>query len=155
MNNNKVHSQGTVPFSWENKPGLRKYSKDDHYHGDFPIIKLPPSPCPPENSRASFHHNMQIPPPPCLNFQHQQRRSSRRSSKKKYDDPFLIAYKECTKTTRKDDHKWSSGVISRVDGVFGLKNNLSIFSCKHSNNVIDDSIFRVSQLPISKSQRES
>ncbi|KAL3505039.1 hypothetical protein ACH5RR_034880 [Cinchona calisaya] len=152
MNNNKVHSQRSVPFSWENKPGVSKDYVDRG--GDFPAIKVSP---PPENSRASFHHDLQIPPPPCPNFQQPLRSSSRRINFKKNDDPFLIAYKEVTKSTEKDDHKWSGGVISRGDhGGFGLmKKNFSLFSCKHSSNVIDDSIVRVSHLPISKSQREN
>ncbi|CDP01013.1 unnamed protein product [Coffea canephora] len=161
MNNSKVHSQRTVPFSWENKPGVSKDSKNGLRHhrtsgdqGDFPIAKLPPPPCRPEKSRASFHSDLQIPPPPCPNFQHPLRSSSRRISFKKNDDPFLLAYKECTKSTSKN-HKGLSGVINRIDVGLGLKKNLSVFSCKHSgNNVIDDSVVRISQLPVSN-PRES
>lgn len=166
MNNSKVHSQRTVPFSWENKPGVSKDSKDDlHHHyttstgdhdqGEFPSIKLQPPPCPPEKSRASFGSDLQIPPPPCPNFQQPLRSSSRRSFRKN-DDPFLLAYKECTKSNRKKDHKGLKGVMNRIDGGLGLRKNLSVFSCKQrSGNFTDDSIVRVSQLPVSKSQRES
>lgn len=161
MNNNKVQSRRTVlPFSWESKPGVSKDGNDDNLlggggggGGDFPVIKLPPPPCPKEKSnQASFDHDLQIPPPPCASFQKPLRsNSARRSFRKNIDDPFLIAYIECTKSAR-DDHKWS-GVISKRDGGFGIKKNLSLFSCKHSSNVIDDSIVRVSQFPTSKSQR--
>ncbi|CAI9777199.1 unnamed protein product [Fraxinus pennsylvanica] len=141
----KVHSQGNVPFSWENKPGVRKITLqeyDVHHHQYFAPPKLPPPPCPPENGRASFH-DMQIPLPPCT-FQ-QLSRSDSRKGLKKIDDPFLIAYKECTKSTRKGK---TTSCAGREDNKgFGLtKKNVpvSVFSCKKSCSVREDSIIKLS-----------
>ncbi|CAA3007005.1 Hypothetical predicted protein [Olea europaea subsp. europaea] len=154
----KVHSQGNVPFSWENKPGVRKITPqeyDIHNHDHcFAPPKLPPPPCPPENGRVSFH-DMQIPLPPCA-FQ-QLSRCSSRNSLEKFDDPFLIAYKECTKSTRKG--KTTSCAGREDDKGFGLiKKNVSVsgsvFSCKKSCSVREDSIVRLSQLSVSRSSRD-
>ncbi|CAI9115988.1 OLC1v1017022C1 [Oldenlandia corymbosa var. corymbosa] len=175
MNSNKVHSKRTVlPFSWESKPGVSK-GRDDEEHkqhirggrdGDeFPAIKLPPPPCAEDKSKASNStksselDSTKIPPPPCPNFQHPLKSNSLRRSFRKNDDPFLIAYIECTKSTSRDDlYKRPSSTPShgsRKGGgeLFGIRKNLSIFSCKHSSNVMESSIVRVSQLPASKSQR--
>ncbi|KAA8528440.1 hypothetical protein F0562_035795 [Nyssa sinensis] len=102
MSNNKVHLQGNVPFSWENKPGVSKITCHDcpADEGHFKVKVLPPPPCPPENIAAkASYHDLQIPLPPCP-FQPPSRSSSRRGIRKE-DDPFLTAYKECTKSTRK------------------------------------------------------
>ncbi|PIN04017.1 hypothetical protein CDL12_23450 [Handroanthus impetiginosus] len=173
----KVHSDGNVPFSWENKPGVSKLAasnpqdchhlapspklspppypensrvsfrhdlqiplQQDDYHHYAPRPKLPPPPCHPENSRVSFH-DLQIPLPPCA-FQPPSRSSSKKGLKK-IDDPFLIAYKEVTKSTRKGDQG------------LGLMKNMSIFSCKKSScRVAEDSVVRLSQLPLSRSRRD-
>ncbi|PIN11612.1 hypothetical protein CDL12_15797 [Handroanthus impetiginosus] len=178
----KVHSHGKVPFSWENKPGVSKAAsatwqdhhhlapspklspppcpennkvsfhhdlqiplqhppaaRQDHYHHSASRPKLPPPPCPPENSRVSFR-DLQIPLPPCA-FQPPSRSSSKKGLKK-IDDPFWIAYKEVTKSTRKGGQG------------LGLTKNMSIFSCKKSScSVAEDSVVRLSQLPISRSRR--
>uniref|UniRef100_A0A5B7BYG1 Uncharacterized protein n=1 Tax=Davidia involucrata TaxID=16924 RepID=A0A5B7BYG1_DAVIN len=148
MSNNKVHSQGNVPFSWENKPGVSKVTRHDcpTDEGHFKV-KLPPPPCPTENVRVSFH-DLQIPLPPCA-FQPPSRSSSKRGLRKE-DDPFLTAYKECTKSTRKGK------LSTKKDGVgFGIRKNMSIFSCKQSCSVRDDNMIKVSHhLPNSKSERE-
>ncbi|KAK2977683.1 hypothetical protein RJ640_006023 [Escallonia rubra] len=152
--NRKVHSHGNVPFSWENKPGVSKAAafeeefRSDEGRGQSGR-RLPPPPCPPEQkARASFH-DLQVPLPPCA-FQGQLRSSSKRGLRYQ-DDPFLMAYKECTKTTRK-------GKVLGVgrDDIFGhgFRKKMSNFSCKQSCSVMEDSMVRISQLPISKSQRE-
>ncbi|KAG8377451.1 hypothetical protein BUALT_Bualt08G0034300 [Buddleja alternifolia] len=141
----KVHSQGKVPFSWENKPGVSKSARQDIDH--LTPSKLPLPPCPPESARASFH-DMQIPLPPCA-FHPPPSRSTSKKGLKKIDDPFLIAYKEVTKSSKRG--KRLSG--DKGDQGFGLK-NMSIFSCKqYSSCVMEDSLVRLSQLPISKSHK--
>ncbi|KAM3237530.1 hypothetical protein P3L10_012559 [Capsicum annuum] len=118
--NNKVHSQGNVPFSWEKKPGVSKITPTKSCDtGDF-STKLPPPPC-------AFQPPW--PRPPLW------RSSSRRICRKQgYDDPFDMAIKECTKSLRK----------SKAD--FGFerkkkkKNSMSNFSCKKSCSVMEDSI---------------
>lgn len=144
----KVHSQGNVPFSWENEPGVSKAAPPQDHH-NLPPPKLPPPPCPPENSRVSYH-DLQIPLPPCA-FQPPSRSSSMKGLKKTHDDPFLIAYKEVTKSTKKG----KSLSANKGDQVFGLMKNISIFSCKQSScSVAEDSVVRLSQLPISRSRRD-
>ena len=132
----KVHSQRNVPFSWENEPGIRKATPPHHHHQQQqPPRKLPPPPCPLDNSRVTYH-DLRIPLPPCA-F-HQPSRS-RRSSSKKIDDPFLIAYKEVTRSTgvKKGDQSFGGSVIN-------------IFSCKQSSSCGVE----LSQLPVSRSFRD-
>lgn len=138
----KVHSQRNIPFSWENEPGVSKAAPpQEHQH--LPPAKLPPPPCPPENSRVS----LQIPLPPCA-FQTAPLRNASKKGPKKMDDPFLIAYKEVTKSTRK-------GKPSSEDQGFKVMKNISIFSCKQSScGVVQDSVVRFGDLPISKSRRD-
>ncbi|KAI3465237.1 hypothetical protein Pfo_021900 [Paulownia fortunei] len=152
MMSSKVHSQGNVPFSWENKPGVSKSAaavaarQDHHHHLAQP--KLPPPPCPPDNARVSFH-DLQIPLPPCA-FQPPSRSSSKKGLKK-IDDPFLIAYKEVTKSTKKG----KSLGANKGDQGLGVMKNMSIFSCKQSScSVTEDSVVKLSQLPISRSHRD-
>lgn len=122
-----------VPFSWENEPGVSKVSdlKDDD--GPRLSFKLPPPPCPTESGRVSVR-DIQIPLPPCA-FQPPSRSSSRRGlGFNKHDqDPFLAAFKECTKNSRKGKLR---------------KKAMFNFSCKNSCGVRDDNLVRVShQLP--------
>ncbi|KAL2232690.1 UNVERIFIED_CONTAM: hypothetical protein Sindi_1449000 [Sesamum indicum] len=145
----KIHSQGKVPFSWENKPGVSKEAARQHDQPhDVEPPKLPPPPCPHENGRVPSH-DLQIPLPPCP-FQPAPSRSSSRKGLKKIDDPFLIAYKEVTKSSKKS--KALGG--SKGDQGFGLMKNMANFSCKQSScGVAEDSVVRLSQLPISRSHK--
>lgn len=149
MSNNNLHPQFgdlNIPFSWENKPGVSKSTPPDSPAEAARFMeKLPPPPCQPE--KASLHQDLKIPLPPCV-FQSPLRSSFRRGLRKE-DDPFLLAYQECTKSTKK-------GKANRDEVDFGIlkKSSMSFFSCKHSCSVRDDSIVRISQLPISKSLRE-
>lgn len=176
-------------FSWEEKPGVskvleRKTTEEQNYNyfsgtddggdgsgvGDdtshtLKLIKLPPPPGPPEKYRTSFRNDLQIPPPPCAFFQPPLRCSSR----KKNDDPFLIAYKECTKSSRKDHIKLGKFTTTTTgddgddgDGHggselrFGLKKNISFLNCKHScSSLVSDSIISTSQFPVSRSRKET
>ncbi|KAL1546613.1 hypothetical protein AAHA92_23187 [Salvia divinorum] len=133
MLSSKVHSQRNAPFSWENEPGIRKAAPP--HHRQQPPRKLPPPPCPLDNSRVSYH-DLRVPLPPCA-F-HQPSRS-RRSSAKKIDDPFLIAYKEVTRSTgtKKGDQRFGGSVMN-------------IFSCKQSSSCGVE----LSQLPVSRSFRD-
>ncbi|MCD9645101.1 hypothetical protein HAX54_033777, partial [Datura stramonium] len=102
--NNKVHFKGNVPFSWEKKPGVSKITPTKNCAtGEYSPKVLPPPPC---KSKVAPLHHLQIPLPPCTSQPPApplSRSSSRRIFKKQdnHDDPFYIAYKECTKSSRK------------------------------------------------------
>ncbi|KAJ4848789.1 hypothetical protein Tsubulata_025773 [Turnera subulata] len=154
MNQNKIHSRGNVPFSWENKPGVSKVV--DHHdqllddHQEKLIMKLPPPPCPVESPRVSAY-DIQIPLPPCTFQSTPTRSSSRKGLKYKQDDPFMAAFKECTKsttttTTAKRSDKWSKSVLG-----LSKKGMFINFSCKQSCSVRIDNFVKVSQLPCERS----
>ncbi|GAA0163123.1 hypothetical protein Leryth_005387 [Lithospermum erythrorhizon] len=155
---NKVHSQSKVPFSWENKPGESKISStktrscdhDDHSLGQLEVAsKLPPPPSlHAENvNRAGSFLYLQIPLPPCA-FQQPRQRSSSKRYIKKNDDPFMIAIKQCSKSSAGGDR-----LVRKTTG-FGMKERKkSLFSCKHSCNVVHGSIIKVPQVPILQLER--
>ncbi|MCL7029429.1 hypothetical protein MKW94_027143 [Papaver nudicaule] len=135
MSNSKVHSQGSVPFSWENQPGVSKktYREDSHDDGYYKQL-LPPPPCPPIlDSPAKTKIDLKIPLPPCP-LQYKLSRSNSTCSRKgglkrSNEDPFFAAYKECTKTkSRFTRTTKSSG--------FGM------FSCKNSCGVNENSLIK-------------
>lgn len=146
---NNINEEKTVPpFPWETKivisskeqQKLKECTIDDiAFHLE---AKLPPPPCPPEKFRASLHDNL-LPPPPRV-F-HLPLWNPARRGLKKNDDPFYIAYIECTKSRKKD--KW--GDLSKVTDVgIGLKMPpMSVFSCKKCCSVVDGSIIRATKPP--------
>ncbi|KAL5777551.1 hypothetical protein ACOSP7_010477 [Xanthoceras sorbifolium] len=146
---NKVHSQlGNVPFSWENEPGVSKTTNrlgcPNERHRP---LKLPPPPCLTESARVSVH-DIQIPLPPCT-FQQRpppSRSSSRKgSSRTELEDPFLVALKECTKSSTTAGKGKLSAAGLKKKGLFNF------YSCKHSCSVnVDDNLVKISQLPYKK-----
>ncbi|XP_058728709.1 uncharacterized protein LOC131600588 [Vicia villosa] len=133
-----------ISFSWEKKPGISKESFSTH--GENMIIqrekdlkaKLPPPPSSLDGSSTprNLGHDFQIPLPPCA-FQPPYYRTC--SKKGLDDDPFLAAYKECTKSKKsgKRDKKLSKG-----GGSFCVFR--SFFSCKRSCHVYDNNLGRIS-----------
>ncbi|CAA0821050.1 Unknown protein [Striga hermonthica] len=147
----EVHSQGKVPFSWEKKPGVSKATARPPEHNRVPPRKLPPPPCPPGmlDARLSSVRDSQIP------RVRLSRSASRKDTKKVTDDPFLIAYKEVTKS----DYKKDKGLIRRSekgDRGLGALRNIFMFSCKVQSSCIvqENSVVRFSELPISRSYRD-
>ncbi|XVE55718.1 hypothetical protein DITRI_Ditri03aG0180600 [Diplodiscus trichospermus] len=136
MNQSRVHSQGNVPFSWENRPGVCKETATQEGSNYFVQKQLEPFPCPPESAIISID-DIKIPPPPHCAFHPPSRTSSGRGLKKS-DDPFLAAYKECTKSSNKKD-----GGSGSMKGLFN-------FSCKAFCSVRNDNLVRISQLPIER-----
>lgn len=145
--------QGNIPFSWENKPGVRKDGQKNLDGEEWVVVvqnnsstkegKLPPPPS--EKSNKAIFHDIGLPLPPCA-FQPPLRSNSRRSKdlrsssrRSKDDDPFLMAYKECTKSNKK-------GNLMRSNSFLG--------SCKHSCSVRDDSIVKVSHISSSNSDQK-
>ncbi|CAK9320486.1 unnamed protein product [Citrullus colocynthis] len=86
-----ILSQGNVPFSWEESPGLSKFC-----FRDFQALALHSSPLPPPHI-SQFDVVSKIPPPPC---RLPPRSVTNAVSAKDEDDPFLAAYKECTKSAK-------------------------------------------------------
>uniref|UniRef100_A0A803MZL6 Uncharacterized protein n=1 Tax=Chenopodium quinoa TaxID=63459 RepID=A0A803MZL6_CHEQI len=78
---------------------------------------------------------MQIPPPPWRAFQPPGRASTVTRLCKPCDDPFLIAMKECTKSSKRIGFR-SLFNIGKIT-----------FSCKHGSEVREDGLMRLSQLP--------
>ncbi|KAK6773150.1 hypothetical protein RDI58_028388 [Solanum bulbocastanum] len=121
--------------------------------------------CSSKNTKDLDFHGMKVPPPPCFYERPPRLRSSssRRRGfiiKKQDDDPFYIAYKECTKTSTSKKGK-SFGGLSKDDFFIGMKMKnkdyiSSVFSCKHSCSVREDSVVTInlSHIPMSKSIRE-
>lgn len=138
----RAHSRGTIPFSWENKPGVSKVTYPTEGDDDDLVHKLPPPPCPSDQKAAKISvHDFQIPLPPCA-FPPPSRSSSTKGLRKHEDDPFLAAYKECTKSSRPAKGK---SFKSHVQSAF--RKNMLVFSCTRSSSVRDDNLVRISQLP--------
>ncbi|KAG6748983.1 hypothetical protein NC652_032188 [Populus alba x Populus x berolinensis] len=141
--NDAVQSKVNVPFSWEQKPGVSKVTRqevrpEDRRHFR---LKLPPLP----------------PPPPCATSK--SAKFPPDSSKKGIgiqEDPFLRAYKKCTgspingKLT--SDGKTNRGRPKIVRKNAGSRS--SSLSCKYSCSVAGYHLARMSQFstPISKSE---
>ncbi|XP_061363223.1 uncharacterized protein LOC133306859 [Gastrolobium bilobum] len=142
------HSAGNISFSWEKKPGVSKVTT----HGENLIPStenkilpnLPPPPCTTESAIAKTPvHDFQIPLPPCAFQPPFYRTSSKRGLFVQDNDPFLAAYKECTKnqgSAKMNTELPKAGVASR------LRKSLSFFSCKRSCNVRDNNLVRISHL---------
>ena len=119
MNHRKIRSQGYVPFSWEEKPGIPKFinhnksksSSDMALVFEFDNLKI----------RSEDNEGRSVPPPPA---------PPRKSKGIRWrDDPFLAALKSCTKEEK------------------NLSKKSFFFSCKHSCNVQDNNLVNFSKLP--------
>ncbi|XP_057425071.1 uncharacterized protein LOC130718487 [Lotus japonicus] len=138
-----------ISFSWEKKPGVSKETTTNHGEDLIPrkhdfLPKLPPPPCTVEAAATAKNlvQDFQIPLPPCA-FQPPFYRTS---SKKGLwvqddDDPFLAAYKECTKNQRSDT-KMNKKLTKGVTDSKSWK-GFSFFSCKRSSTVCDNSLVRI------------
>nr|CAD1828191.1 unnamed protein product [Ananas comosus var. bracteatus] len=135
------HSFESVPFSWENQPGMSKVSP----HMDNSPTKLPPPPAADRLLRAKLY----VPLPPCR-IQAPKTILLTKKGDTIGEDPFLAAYIECTKSVRKPLDKVS--VKERIrrenrwSGVRKLGLGLSL-SCKRDSGVREDNLVRMSQLP--------
>ncbi|KAL5755128.1 hypothetical protein ACOSP7_023348 [Xanthoceras sorbifolium] len=150
MSHRKVYSQGSIPFSWEDKPGVSRINhqecpSDTRIHALNLVSSAKPSP---------DHFQVQerkIPLPPCPS----QPCTTQRSASSKgltgwwQEDPFLVAYKECTKNTR--NVKLTSSTECKRSTTVGSKTRKKkskfIFSCKNSCDVKDDNLVMLPNLP--------
>ncbi|KAI4330241.1 hypothetical protein MLD38_028540 [Melastoma candidum] len=128
MSHRKVHSQGSIPFSWESSPGISRFDPEGCTVGMIPDSWKP-----------------KIPPPPGT-AQSARRRGSVRARFRRVqdDDPFLAAYKECMR--RDGDAEAPTKVSSHCGGEAGggkkgsprKKKGSAMFSCKSSCDVRED-----------------
>ena len=149
MSHRKVHSQGSVPFSWEDSPGVSKANHKECPANigtnalNLPLLPPPPPSLKPSHSPplVSIQH-VKIPLPPFL-AQPPRRSTSSKGLWGQEEDPFLAAYKECTKSVEsaKKPKKSKKGFE------FGRRKSMFTFSCKHSCEVEDDSLMRLTHLP--------
>lgn len=117
MSEKKVQSKGSIPFAWEDKPGIRKTTHPKHDCSDINITS------------EKAIEDMKIPLPPCLS-----QPSLRSNSGKGFrwqQDPFLVAYKECTKLENLQE-LGSDRKKGTVGSNYSIKKSRSIFSCKNS-----------------------
>lgn len=129
MSHRKVYSQGSIPFSWEDKPGISKVTTNQE------------------------HETMKIPLPPCPSKP--PRRSTSSKDFKWQEDPFLVAYKECTKTVNNGKLSSSTTTTHGHDGVkkgcvvigSKLRKTKFMFSCKSSCDAREDNFIKLCNLP--------
>ncbi|MED6197713.1 hypothetical protein PIB30_059200 [Stylosanthes scabra] len=184
MSSGQPYSSRKVSFSWEKKPGISKVIatntttlNDTNNHGEIPIkeneilSKLPPPPsCIQQQKQEqekdttnipNYHHDFQdIPLPPCA-FQPPYYRTTSKKGlwvvQDHQDDPFLAAYKECTKNNnqrsgddgeRKKKNK-NTKLVNRGRLIESrLRKGLSLFSCKKFSSVHDNNnLVRISSFP--------
>ncbi|XP_026662978.1 uncharacterized protein LOC113463144 [Phoenix dactylifera] len=142
MSYHRSRSLGKVPFLWENQPGVCKVTPgtEESPKAGPPQkpLKLPPPPCSTDRRKLSVH-GLYVPLPPCP-FLPPRRISSKKGMSQTEKDPFLAAYLECTKSTVKKQGKATKGKV-------GFEKVEHAFSCKHTCEVREDSMVRLSQLP--------
>ncbi|XVE82964.1 hypothetical protein DITRI_Ditri16bG0047700 [Diplodiscus trichospermus] len=147
MSHRKDHSLGNIPFSWEDKPGLSKSSKVTHFDEGLYTLnqELPPSDSDIPSTEILVQHQKVPPPPPC-SIQLPPKRSTSVKSLKSWrwqEDPFLAAYKVCTKSGGNDKLS-SEGMKSGCSKFLVRKKKIRFFSCKKSSDVRDNNLLKLS-----------
>ncbi|XP_057721609.1 uncharacterized protein LOC130935742 [Arachis stenosperma] len=180
------YSSRKVLFSWEKKPSISKVTTTTTLknHGDEIPIKeneiltkllLPPPPsCTQQLEKEDTniipsnnnHHDFQdIPLPPCAFQPPYYRTSSKKGlwvGQDHQDDPFLAAYKECTKNDNNHHQRSGDGgderkkkknkkLVNKGSGLMiesRLRKGLSFFSCKKFSSVHDNNnLVTISSFP--------
>ncbi|KAK4416359.1 hypothetical protein Salat_2461400 [Sesamum alatum] len=144
MSHRKIRSHGSVPFSWEEKPGVPKFN---HQKSSSDMIMS-------LNALQILQPDnfISIPPPPCTS--QPPRRSYSGKGSWLQDDPFIAALKSCTNSVTND--RRNEGL--RQKGNVSKRNNSSkssMFSCKGSCNVENDNLVKLSKLPPIPKERYS
>lgn len=150
MSHRKVYSQGSIPFSWEDKPGITKVTNQAECPMDHRVrpLDLTPSPSSFSNgskvSSSTCNNDLKIPLPPCPISQPPSRSSSAKGLKWQ-EDPFLLAYKECTKPQKRG--KSTTDHQQKKKGSKVKKSMFMYFSCKNSCEVSNENFVKLPQLP--------
>ncbi|KAK9284689.1 hypothetical protein L1049_023865 [Liquidambar formosana] len=145
MSHRKVHSLGNVPFSWEEEPGVCKVSHqkrptDIGLYGLDHLSRPPSAPTsPPCHSNSA---KVPVPLPPCPSKP--PRRSTSLKGLWRQEDPFLAAYKECTKNEKlgKSPSESKRGSVG-----FNVRFSKFGFSCKKPGHVREDNLVKLTHLP--------
>ncbi|KAF9678161.1 hypothetical protein SADUNF_Sadunf07G0006100 [Salix dunnii] len=143
MSHRKIYSQGSIPFSWEDSPGISKFIHTVDI-GLNPVSISSPILIPHDSDTSCKvilgSHGMKIPLPPraSANIEPPRRSKSLKGFRWWQEDPFLAAYKECTKDAR-------NGRLSS-ESKKQRKSRL-IFSCKNSCDVQDDNLVMLANFP--------
>lgn len=143
MSHHRFHSIGSVPFSWENSPGVSKvapqHGKDsctstetDESLESVDRFQLQPPLDPVDRPRRLVgRQSIYVPLPPCP-FQG----STNKLYVGRNDDPFLAAYIECTKSMKKVEGKKKK----KESSGWGFWR----FSCKQGTGVREDGLVKMS-----------
>ncbi|KAL0332362.1 UNVERIFIED_CONTAM: hypothetical protein Scaly_2137700 [Sesamum calycinum] len=148
MSHRKIRSHGSVPFSWEEKPGVPKFHHQKSSSDIMSFSALQIMQPVPDN----FSSSISIPPPPCTS--QPPRRSYSGKVSWLHDDPFIAALKSCTKSVtndRQNEGLRQKGNESKRTGY----SKSSLFSCKESCNVENDNLVKLSKLPPIPKERYS
>lgn len=148
MSHRKVYSQGSIPFSWEDKPGISKVTNQAEYPLDYRVEALDltssSSSLLSNGSKvSSSYSDLKIPLPPCPISQPPSRSSSAKGLKWQ-EDPFLMAYKECTKPPKKGKPPSDK---QNKKGSKGRRSMFMYFSCKNSCEVSNENLVKLPRLP--------
>lgn len=147
MSHRKSHSHGSIPFSWEDKPGVSKTPNNDFSEKnkklDSPFPPLAPNHLRSNSRRMLEFEEKKIPLPPCPLQAPRRSTSEKEKGFRWQEDPFLVAYKECTKSEKncKVPRKNKKGVGSN------LRLTKSIFLCTSANDVKDDIYVKLAPFP--------
>ena len=126
-----VYCQGSiinVPFSWEYKPGLSKVNHHDYL----------------SNNGTRGSSKLVLQPPPCSSFGTRSDTSIRTSSfriegTQKQEDPFVEAYKRCTKSPsmlqRCTSTSNSRGKKCNGSSWTSIRKYMHMLSCKYAGDV--------------------
>ncbi|KAK4260214.1 hypothetical protein QN277_003360 [Acacia crassicarpa] len=144
MSHRKVHSQGSIPFSWEDEPGICKTPQGVNK------FKSPSS----SSSSLMFQapsaaQSLKIPLPPCP-LALPPRRTASGKGFRWQEDPFLVAYKEITKSEKISGKSSAENNKKKVGGFsWSVRKSKSIFSCTSSSSedVRHGNFLKLSQLP--------
>ncbi|KAI6695057.1 hypothetical protein NL676_022767 [Syzygium grande] len=154
MSHRKVHSHGNIiiPFSWEHSPGISKTARQNQERRSSSLAQSPPPISPPDSGSQGLaqERKEKIPPPPGMASAAAappRRSASLKGFLWREEDPFLAAYKECTKSTSLVESGGGEGKKSNQVKSGLRSKRMSIFSCKSSCDVRENSLVRLSRLP--------
>ncbi|THU74152.1 hypothetical protein C4D60_Mb04t30330 [Musa balbisiana] len=138
MSLHKSHSLVNIPFSWENQPGISKITPHAEQSSAQKHVRLPPPPCQSDSPKLSAH-GIYVPLPPCA-FQPPPRQIL--TKKEEGEDPFLAAYRECTRSRKQGkaamERKRDVWAVLERFGGLGL-------SCRSSSGVREGVILRLKE----------